>query len=215
MQRQVRGSSPKLERIAVTVAAMAIVAADRHVHREWAPTTPRLGLMQRTTSVPLNPRSTRGQEPKQAQHLPHRSLSANSVEVGARRGFSSLGDATTRCSRTVPFPLFSPHELLTRHQGHYSIVWGLFLDSVVNAAQISPRPPDVRGMGFAALSIVVGRYRDGDGLDRFHYSIGSGLSWNPMAFAFRSSALNILALILTAYSSIDWTTYSSPCLSIL
>jgi hypothetical protein len=107
MQRQVRGSSPKLERIAVTVAAMAIVAADRHVHREWAPTTPRLGLMQRTTSVPLNPRSTRGQEPKQAQHLPHRSLSANSVEVGARRGFSSLGDATTRCSRTVPFPLFS------------------------------------------------------------------------------------------------------------
>ena len=85
----------------------------------------------------------------------------------------------------------------------------------MNAAQISPKPPDVRGMGFAALSIVVGRYRNGDGLDRFHYSIGSGLSWNPMAFAFRSSALNILAFILTAYSSIDWTTYSSPRLSIL
>jgi hypothetical protein len=78
-----------------------------------------------------------------------------------------------------------------------------------------PQTPDVRGMGFAALSIVVGRYRDGDGLDRFRYSVGIGLSWNPIAAAFRCSALNVLAFILTSYSSIDWTTYSSPCLSIL
>jgi hypothetical protein len=107
VQRQLRGSSPKLERVAVTVAAMAIVAADRHVYRERATTTPRLGLMQRTTSVPLNPRSTRGLEPKQPQHLFHCDLSTNSVEVDARHGCSSLGDTTARCPRTVPFPPFS------------------------------------------------------------------------------------------------------------
>src|SRR5208337_2894754 len=39
MQRQLRGRSPKLNLVAVTVAAMAIVATDRHVHRERA-TTP-------------------------------------------------------------------------------------------------------------------------------------------------------------------------------
>src|ERR1700686_659637 len=42
MQGQLRGSRPKLELVTVTVAAMAIVAADRHVHRERA-TTPRPG----------------------------------------------------------------------------------------------------------------------------------------------------------------------------
>ena len=63
MQRQLRGSTPMLERVAVIVAAMAMVMADRHVHRERA-ATPRLGLMQWTTSVPLDLRPTRGLEPK-------------------------------------------------------------------------------------------------------------------------------------------------------
>ena len=36
MQGQLRGSRPQLELVAVAVAAMAKVAADRHVHRERA-----------------------------------------------------------------------------------------------------------------------------------------------------------------------------------
>ena len=86
---------------------MAIMAADRRVHRERATTRPWPGLVQRTTSIPLHSPSIRGLEPKQVRNLPHRDLSANSVEVDARHGCSSLGDATSRCSRTVPFPLFS------------------------------------------------------------------------------------------------------------
>src|ERR1035441_9336626 len=111
MQRQPRGSSPKLELVTLTVATMAIIATDCHVHRERA-TTPRPGLVQRTTSVRLHPRSIRRLEPKQAQHLLHRDLSANSVEVDAWHGCSLLGDTTAQCSRstlslskrTVPFP---------------------------------------------------------------------------------------------------------------
>jgi hypothetical protein len=34
MQRQLRGGGPKLKLVAVTVAAMAKVATERHVHRE-------------------------------------------------------------------------------------------------------------------------------------------------------------------------------------
>jgi hypothetical protein len=79
IQGQLRGRCPKLELVTVTVAAMAVVATDRHVHRERAATS-RRGLMQRTNSVPLYPRSLRGLEPKQAQNLLHRDLSANSVE---------------------------------------------------------------------------------------------------------------------------------------
>ena len=55
---------------------MAKVATDCHVYRERA-ATPRRGLMHRTTSVPLHPRSIRGLEPKQVQDLLHRDLSAN------------------------------------------------------------------------------------------------------------------------------------------
>src|SRR5208337_1769788 len=53
--------------------------------------------------VPLYPRSLRGLEPKQAQNLLHRDLSANSVEVDTWHGCSSLGDVAVQCSRTVPF----------------------------------------------------------------------------------------------------------------
>ena len=112
----------------------------------------------------------------------------------------------------------TPHELLPRHQRHNSNFRGLLVDFVPIDAQISPRPPiatNLGGMDFAALSIVTRLSRDGDGLDRFRYSVGIGLSWKPIAVAFRWSALTRLALILASYSSIDWVTYSSPCLSIL
>jgi hypothetical protein len=104
MEGQLPGGRPKLKLVTVAVAAMAMIATDCHVHRERA-TTPRHGLMQRTTSVPLHPRSIRGLEPKQAQDLLHRDLSANSIEVDAWHDCSSLGDTTVQCSRTVPFPL--------------------------------------------------------------------------------------------------------------
>src|SRR5208337_3588831 len=74
IQGQLRGRCPKLELVTVTVAAMAVVATDRQVHRERAATS-RRGLMQRANSVPLYPRSLRGLEPKQAQNLLHRDLS--------------------------------------------------------------------------------------------------------------------------------------------
>jgi hypothetical protein len=100
---QLGGSSPKLERVTVAAAAMAIVATARHVHRERM-TPSRPGLMQRTTSVPLHPRSLRGLESQQVQNLLHRDFRANSVEVDAWHGGSSLGDGPVRCLRTVPFP---------------------------------------------------------------------------------------------------------------
>jgi len=92
MQGLLRGSRPKLKLVAVAAATMTEVAADRHVHREraTATTAQRPRLVQRTTSVPLRPRSIRGLEPKQAQDLLHRDLSANPVEVDARHGCSSL-----------------------------------------------------------------------------------------------------------------------------
>src|SRR5690349_8963404 len=49
MQRQFPGGCPELKLVAVTVTAMAEVTTQRHVYRETA-TTPRPGLMQRTTA---------------------------------------------------------------------------------------------------------------------------------------------------------------------
>ena len=46
------------------------------------------------------------------------------------------------------------------------------------------------------------------------YCVGSGLSWKPIAAAFRFSAFNTLAFTLASYSSIDCVTYSWPYLSI-
>ena len=65
------------------------------------------------------------------------------------------------------------------------------------------------------MCMATGLSRDGDGLDRLTYCVGSGLSWKPIAAAFRFSDFNILAFILASYSSIDWVTYSWPYLSIL
>src|SRR5215472_2233209 len=53
VQRQLRGRRPELERISVAATAMAIVATQCHVHRETA-VSPRPGLVQRTTAVPLH-----------------------------------------------------------------------------------------------------------------------------------------------------------------
>src|SRR5277367_440024 len=106
MQGQLPGSRPQIELVAVAVAAMAKVAADRHVHRERATTMVlRQGLMQRTTAVPLRSRSLRGLESNQAQDLLHRDLGANSVEIYARHDCFSLDDATARRQedRSVPF----------------------------------------------------------------------------------------------------------------
>ena len=116
MQGQLRGSRPQLELVAAAVAAMAEVAADRHVHRERATTMVlRQGLMQRTTAVSLRPRSSPGLESKLAQDLFHRDLGANSVEIYARHDCFSGGELVEPHSmtrwlgdrRTVPFPLIS------------------------------------------------------------------------------------------------------------
>ena len=103
MQRQLRRCRPELKLVAATVAAMATIAADRHVDRERA-TMPWPGLVQRTTSVPLRARSSRGNKPKQIQDLLHRDEIADSVEVDAWHGCSSLGDTMDWCpfDRSVP-----------------------------------------------------------------------------------------------------------------
>jgi hypothetical protein len=44
-----------------------------------------------------------------------------------------------------------------------------------------------------ALCVATGLSRDGNGLDRRPYVVGSGLSWKPIAAAFRFSASTILA----------------------
>ena len=94
-----------------------------------------------------------------------------------------------------------------------------FVDSVPGDARTSPIPPafltDARGVGSPALCVASGLSRDGDGIDRSTYSVGSGLNWKPIAAAFRLIESSILALIWASYSSIDWVTYSSPYLSIL
>ena len=93
------------------------------------------------------------------------------------------------------------------------------MDFVLDDAQTSPRPPasltDAREVGSSALCVATGLSREGDGLDRLTYFVGSGLSWKPIAAAFRFSVSSILAFIWASYSSIDWVTYSWPYLSIL
>ena len=108
------------------------------------------------------------------------------------------------------------HRLYSGMTGHNRFDRGF---SRQRSANLPPRPPtfgtDAGGLGFSALCVAVGLSRDGDGLDRNPYCVGIGLSWKPIAAAFRFSVSNILALILASYSSIDCVTYSSPYLSIL
>ena len=96
---------------------------------------------------------------------------------------------------------------------------GVLVDRVVAEPQTLPRPPmsrkDGRGAGSAALCVAKDLSRRGDGLIQLIYCVAIGVSWKPIAFALRCSDFNRLALILASYSSIDWTTYSWPYLSIL
>ena len=92
-------------------------------------------------------------------------------------------------------------------------------DRVVAEPKTSPRPPMSRKDGGDAGSLALCAAKDlsrhGDGLFRLIYCVAMGVSWKPIAFALRCSALKRLAVILASYSSIDWRTYSWPCLSIL
>src|SRR5271166_1412606 len=90
-QQQLCGSRPGLKLVAVTAAPMAIVAAQRHVHRERAAMA-RPGRVQRTASLPLHPRSFRGLEAEPVQRLLDRDLPANCLEVDTGHGCSSLAD---------------------------------------------------------------------------------------------------------------------------
>ena len=77
-----------------------------------------------------------------------------------------------------------------------------FVDSVPGDARTSPIPPasltDARGVGSPALRVAPGLSRDGDGIDRSTYSVGSGLNWKPIAAALRFSVSSILAFILAS-----------------
>jgi hypothetical protein len=102
-------------------------------------------------------------------------------------------------------------------------VWGGYAETVpgssVGRRQQSPQPPVPRteagGFGFSALCMATGLSRDGDRLDPPTYCVDSGLSWKPIAAAFRFSDFKMLACTLASYSSIDCVTYSCPYLSIL
>jgi hypothetical protein len=97
IQGQLRGRCPKLELVTVSVAAMAVVATDRHVHRERAE-TPRRGLMQRTNSIPLYPRSLRGgtTQGRRERHRDADSFSA--LSILAASPFPSLALSITAIS---------------------------------------------------------------------------------------------------------------------
>jgi hypothetical protein len=108
MQAEVRGSGPELELVTVTEAAMAIVATHRHVYPERAVPATGNGIVHGTASVPSHARPGRGLEPKQAQHLLHRDLGADLVEIDAGRVSSSLsGQDRSVLMTSVPFPLNS------------------------------------------------------------------------------------------------------------
>jgi hypothetical protein len=95
------------------------------------------------------------------------------------------------------------------------VVWGFSARLRADLPQSPVLRMDAGGVGSLALCVTTGPRHDGDGLDPLIYCVGSGLSWKPMAAAFRVKTFNILAFILASYSSIDWVTYSWPYLSIL
>jgi hypothetical protein len=80
IEGQLGSSRPQLKLIALAVAAMATVTADRHVHGEVSGTRGR-GFVQGTTSVPLVACSLAGLEAEQVEYLLHRDLLAKLVEV--------------------------------------------------------------------------------------------------------------------------------------
>jgi hypothetical protein len=90
MQGQLGGSGPQLQLVAVTVAAMAVVAAECQVHGERATTLGRR-LMQGTAAVPLRSGATHRLEGEQVEYLRYRDLGTQSVEVDTWHGRSSSG----------------------------------------------------------------------------------------------------------------------------
>ena len=106
MQRQFAGRRPQLQRVPVTVTAMAVIAAEGHVHGEAA-TPPGRGLMQGTAAVPLRARTSRRLEGEQVEDLLHRDLGTEPVEVDPWHGVVLTQSRILRWTRTVPFPLLS------------------------------------------------------------------------------------------------------------
>jgi hypothetical protein len=104
IERQLGGSRPQLELIALAVATMATVTTDRHVHGEATMTTGP-GFVQGTTSVPLVAGSPARLEAEQVEHLLHRDLRAKLVEVDPRHDF--VLSVAKSGKKGVPFPLFS------------------------------------------------------------------------------------------------------------
>ena len=73
MQRQFGDGGPQLQRVAVTVTAMAVVAAEGQVHGEGATALGR-GLVQGTGAVPLRARASRRLEGEQVEYVLHGDL---------------------------------------------------------------------------------------------------------------------------------------------
>ena len=103
MERLPSGRGPQVQMVAITVTAMAVVATECHVHRE-ATTTLGPGFMQGTAAIPLLARPTGGLEPQQVQHLFHRDLSTQPLEVDAWHVPSPLDEGLPEMEgRSVPF----------------------------------------------------------------------------------------------------------------
>jgi hypothetical protein len=83
MQWQASGCCPEFDLMAVTVATMAVVPAQVHVHGEAGPSA-RGTVRQGTTAVPLIASATGGLEAKQLKYLLDSDLLPELIEVDAR-----------------------------------------------------------------------------------------------------------------------------------
>ena len=102
LQAQLGGSSPQRDLMTLAVTAMAMVATNRHVHRE-AVTMSWLGFVQGAVSVPLIACLPARLEAEQVTHRLHRDLPAKlSKSTPGMIFFPWLRD-----KKAVPFPLFS------------------------------------------------------------------------------------------------------------
>ena len=89
VEGQLGGGGPQVKLIALAVATMATVTADRDVHGEATMTTGP-GFVQGTASVPLVARSLARLEAEQVEHLFHGDLRAKPVEVDPWHGFNAV-----------------------------------------------------------------------------------------------------------------------------
>ncbi len=100
MERHLCGCGPQFELVPVAVTAMAVVAAERHVHGEGA-TTFGWRRMQGTATIPLRARATYRLKREQVEHLLHRDLGTQPVEVDAGHG-----TVLRQLPGPFPFPLY-------------------------------------------------------------------------------------------------------------